>query len=124
MTFSFDSNSAAPLFRQLANQVIRAIAYRELMPGDHLPTIRKLAEEYELNMMTVSKAYQMLASEGYIITDRRSGAVVAERRKTEQNCISRERMEELELHMAELKLHGIDDGEILVLCRQILRDMD
>ena len=42
MFFSFDPNSSVPLFRQLRNQVICAIAHGELHPGDHLPTIRKL----------------------------------------------------------------------------------
>ena len=123
MFFSFDPNSSVPLFRQLRNQVICAIAHGELHPGDHLPTIRKLAEDHEFNMMTVSKAYQQLAAEGYILTDRRSGAVVAERSVTAEAHLSRENAEELELFMAELKLHGISDSEILVLCRQLLSSM-
>lgn len=123
MFFSFDPNSSVPLFRQLRNQVICAISHGELHPGDHLPTIRKLAEDHELNMMTVSKAYQQLAAEGYILTDRRSGAVVAERSVTAEAHLSRENAEELELFMAELKLHGISDSEILVLCRQLLSSM-
>ena len=123
MYFSFDAESSLPLFRQIRNQIVCAIARGELYPGDHLPTIRKLAEDYELNMMTVSKAYQQLSAEGYIITDRRSGAVVAERSITEETHLSRERMEELELFMAELKLHGISDSEILFLCAQLLSSM-
>ena len=82
MIFQFDFSSNIPLYMQLRNQVVIGIAEGKLLPGDRLPTIRALAEESGINMMTVSKAYQLLKQEGYINTDRRSGAVIVSR-KTE-----------------------------------------
>ena len=46
-------------------------------PGEKLPTIRALAEQSGVNMMTVNKAYGILKQEGYITTDRRGGTVVS-----------------------------------------------
>ena len=80
MILQFDFSSDIPIYQQIRNQVVIGIAEGKLLPGEHLPTIRALAEESGINMMTVSKAYQMLRDEGYIVTDRRRGAVVIGRR--------------------------------------------
>ena len=71
-----DFSGDAPIYQQIRDQVVAAIASGELRPGERLPTIRALAEECGINMMTVSKAYQLLKAEGYITTGRRDGAVV------------------------------------------------
>ena len=118
MVLRFDFEKDTPLFLQLRNQVVLAIARGEVKAGDRLPTIRALSEESGVNMMTVSKAYQLLAKEGYIVTDRRNGAVISD--SAVSGGISEERMEELELHLAELRLRGLSAEEILILCRQLL----
>ena len=77
MILNVDFSSDTPLYQQLRDQIVVGIAEGRLSPGEQLPTIRALAEESGINMMTVSKAYQLLKQEGYITTDRRSGARVA-----------------------------------------------
>ena len=79
MLFRLDFQSAVPIYRQIRDQVVLAVAQGELTPGERLPTTRALAEDAGVNVMTVSKAYQLLKQEGYITTDRRSGAAVAPR---------------------------------------------
>ena len=74
MLLTFDFSSDTPLYMQLRNQIIIGIADGRLISGEKLPTVRALAEESGINTMTVSKAYQLLKQEGYITTDRRSGA--------------------------------------------------
>ena len=49
----------------------------ELVPNESLPSIRQLADEIGVNMMTVSKAYNKLKQSGYIVTDRRNGTKIA-----------------------------------------------
>ena len=121
MVLRFDFEKDTPLFLQLRNQVVLAIARGEGKAGDRLPTIRALSEESGVNMMTVSKAYQLLAKEGYIVTDRRNGAVISG--GAVSGGISEERMEELELHLAELRLRGLSAEESLILCRQLLEGL-
>ena len=65
MLFRLDFQSAVPIYRQIRDQVVLAVAQGELTPGERLPTTRALAEDAGVNVMTVSKAYQLLKAEGY-----------------------------------------------------------
>lgn len=120
MIFHFDFNSNTPLYIQLRNQVVIGIAEGKLLPGDRLPTIRALAEESGINMMTVSKAYQLLKQEGYINTDRRTGAVIASR-KTELS-IPQETIEALRLYISELRLAGMGQNDVISLCKKLYEE--
>ena len=71
-----DFAGSVPIYQQIRDQIVQAVAEGIFTDGDKLPTIRALAGEIGVNTMTVNKAYQLLKQEGYIITDRRSGAVV------------------------------------------------
>jgi DNA-binding transcriptional regulator YhcF (GntR family) len=120
MLLNFDFSSNIPLYIQLRNQVVIGIAEGKLLPGDRLPTIRTLADESGINMMTVSKAYQLLKQEGYITTDRRSGAVISPR-QTEPS-IPKEVIEALRLHISELRLAGMNQKDVLNLCRKLYEE--
>lgn len=120
MIFHFNFNSKVPLYIQLRNQVVIGIAEGELLPGERLPTIRALAEESGINMMTVSKAYQLLKQEGYINTDRRTGAVIAPR-QTEPS-VPEESIEALRLNISELRLAGMSKDDVLRLCTKLYEE--
>ena len=66
MIIRINELSDIPIYMQIRNQIVIGIAEDKLKPGEKLPTIRALAEESGINMMTVSKAYQLLKQEGYI----------------------------------------------------------
>ncbi|MBR4862869.1 MAG: GntR family transcriptional regulator [Firmicutes bacterium] len=119
MILNFDFASNVPLYMQLRNQVVIGIAEGKLLPGEKLPTIRALAEESGINMMTVSKAYQLLKQEGYILTDRRSGAVVAPREDAAGDAVPEETVEALRLHLSELRLAGMSREDVLNLCERL-----
>jgi len=119
MILTFDFSSPVPIYMQIRNQIIVGIAEEKLKPGEKLPTIRALAEESGINMMTVSKAYQLLKQEGYIITDRRSGAVVAPRGKA---VVRQQSLDALRLNISELRLSGMSREDILNLCSQLYEE--
>ena len=119
MILNFDFNSSVPIYQQLRNQIVVGIAEGKLKPGEQLPTIRALAEESGINMMTVSKAYQILKQEGYITTDRRSGAKVA---VSGRNEIPAATLEQLRLHLSELRLAGLTKEEILRICETLYEE--
>lgn len=79
MIMQIDPQSSAPLYLQLRQQIILGIATGDLKLGESLPSVRQMAEELDLNMMTVSKAYNALKEEGYLVIDRRSGTKIAEK---------------------------------------------
>ena len=76
--------------------------------------------------MTVSKAYQLLKSEGFIETDRRKGAVVKPA-QTMGEAVEAEYREhlgdELELLSAEAKLRGLKREDFLRLCEDAFAEM-
>lgn len=115
MLLRLDFSSDMPIYQQIRNQVVTAIASGQLKPGEKLPTIRALAEEAGINMMTASKAYQLLKSEGYITTGRRDGATV----RLPDAGPGPETLEGLRLRICELRLAGMGKDEILALCGKI-----
>ena len=76
--FELDSASSIPVWLQLKNRFIYLITSGFYLPGDQLPTVRGLAAEVEVNYNTVSKVYQSLEEDGYIVSKRRLGAFVAD----------------------------------------------
>ena len=120
MIWRFDFQSETPLYLQIRNQVVLSVSGGALKPGDRLPTIRALSDESGINMMTVSKAYQLLKSEGYVHTDRRSGTVIADTLPAAKP--DGEVTDRLRLVLAELRLQGLSDGEILRLCQTCLEE--
>ena len=80
----------------------------------------QLAEESGINMMTVSKAYQLLKQEGYISTDRRSGTVVTPR--ADEYKPSPETLNKLRLCVSELRIAGVSCEELMNLCRQMYEE--
>ena len=77
MIIEINTQSATPIYEQLRDQVVLGIAAKKLEPGEILPSVRSLAADLGINFHTVNKAYTMLCDEGYIVIDRRKGAIVA-----------------------------------------------
>ncbi len=120
MLLKLDFSSDQPIYMQIRNQMVLAVARGELRPGERLPTIRALAEECGINMMTANRAYQQLRQEGYIVTDRRLGTVVASVKDTAGP--RPETVEALRLHLGELRLSGVGLDEALALCRKLYEE--
>src|SRR5687768_17872318 len=68
---SIQWSDGAPIYRQLKDRVIAMMLDGVLKPGDALPSVRQVAAEYQLNPITVSRAYQELADEA--IVEKRRG---------------------------------------------------
>ena len=120
MLLHLDFASDIPIYLQIRNQVVLGIAEGKLQIGEKLPTIRALSEECGINMMTVSKAYQLLKQEGYIQTDRRSGAVVCH--NIAQSGPQQEALKALKLHLSELRLAGLNLDDTLALCKTLYEE--
>ncbi len=121
MLLCLDFESNVPIYLQIRNQIVIGIADGELQIGERLPTIRALANDLGINMMTVSKAYQLLKTEGYIFGDRRNGAVVKRPNpdKAKISDLSDESQEHLRLIAAEAKLKGFATEDFISLCKEV-----
>lgn len=115
MLFRLDFQSAVPIYRQIRDQVVLAVAQGELTPGERLPTTRALAEDAGVNVMTVSKAYQLLKAEGYLVTDRRAGAVVCT--PPGKAALSEEQTARLNLLAGEARLAGLSLDDFVAACK-------
>jgi len=121
MLILLDFTDEVPIYQQIRNQIVMGIADGRLVPGEKLPTIRSLANESGINMMTVNKAYSLLKQEGYIQTDRRSGVVVSGTIK-KSGIISDKSIQSLKLLISEAKLNGVSEQGFLTLCSQIYNE--
>jgi DNA-binding transcriptional regulator YhcF (GntR family) len=74
----FTRDGRVPLRDQLATQLMLAIASGELPAGKQLPTTRSLAKQYQLNVNTISAAYQKLEALGWVDSVHGSGVFVRE----------------------------------------------
>ncbi|WDE06176.1 GntR family transcriptional regulator [Thalassomonas viridans] len=65
-----------PIYIQLYQQVITRILDGHILEGEALPSVRKVAADYQVNPLTISKAYQMLQDEGIVEKQRGKGLFV------------------------------------------------
>jgi GntR family transcriptional regulator len=72
-------SSATPPWQQLANLLRGRIESGELQPGERIPSVVSLAQEYELAAGTVRKAITSLQQEGLLVSRVGWGTFVAER---------------------------------------------
>ncbi|QZN84367.1 GntR family transcriptional regulator [Cellulomonas sp. C5510] len=71
------SNSAdAPLYEQVAEQIKVAVLAGELQDGDALPSVRSLARDLRISVITTTRAYAELEAAGFITTVPGKGAYV------------------------------------------------
>lgn len=68
--------SDTPIYLQLYQQVVSRILDGNIQEGEALPSVRKVAAEYQLNPLTISKAYQMLQEEQIVEKQRGKGLFV------------------------------------------------
>jgi DNA-binding transcriptional regulator YhcF (GntR family) len=74
---SVDPLSATPPFEQIRVQLMEAVRTGALVPGDKLPTVRRLAEDLGLAPNTVARSYRALEQDEVIETRGRLGSFVA-----------------------------------------------
>lgn len=119
MFLKINFESEMPIYEQLRRQLVIGIANGELEPGEELPSVRQLAGDIGINLHTVNKAYNILKSEGYLIIDRRKGAMV----KDSLPVIEEEDIEklksELKYLVADSKNRGIGKDEFLKYCEEL-----
>lgn len=75
-----DPDSSVPLYKQIHDETLAAIATGALPSGAKLDSVRAVAAEFGINPATVKQAYDLLQEEGVIVTRGRKGSFVAAQR--------------------------------------------
>lgn len=76
--FRLDAHSGVPVYRQLIDQVLGAVATSALRTGDQLPTVRQVAVDLAINPNTVMRAYREMEIRGILDTQQGAGTFIAE----------------------------------------------
>lgn len=114
MQLSIDNHSGAPIYDQIYSQVKAQIISGALQEGDALPSIRSLARDLRISVITTKRAYDELEKEGFIYTVPAKGCFVAARNI---ELLREEHLRKIENYMQEiLKLSatcGLSRDEVL-----------
>lgn len=100
MQLYIDNRSGAPIYDQIYSQIKDAILSGQVTEGEALPSIRALAKDLRISVITTKRAYDELENEGFIYTLPGKGCFVAER-STE--LLREENLKKIEGHMQEIR---------------------
>ena len=100
MQLYIDNRSGAPIYDQIYSQIKDAILSGQVTEGEALPSIRALAKDLRISVITTKRAHDELESEGFIYTLPGKGCFVAER-STE--LLREENLKKIEGHMQEIR---------------------
>lgn len=108
MTIAWNDN--APIYRQLKERVVAMILDGSLKAGDALPSVRQIAADFQLNPITVSRAYQELVDDQLVEMKRGLGMFVLEGATAQLLASERERFirEEWPAMLARIERLGLD----------------
>lgn len=77
MDIIISNSSGAPIYEQICSQIKGKIISGELKEGDALPSIRLLAKELRISVITTKRAYEELERDGFLVTYAGKGSFVA-----------------------------------------------
>jgi GntR family transcriptional regulator len=111
--FAISQSDKRPMYLQIMEQIKQRIAVGDWAEGQSIPSIRQLAVDLQVSVITVKRAYLELEREGIIVTQQGKGSRVA---SDSGRLGARLREQELEQHLAEATriaaLLGIEPKEL------------
>lgn len=99
MRIILSNASPDPIYEQIRQQIQGHILKGELKAGDALPSIRSLAQQLQVSVITTKRAYDELERDGFIETVSGKGSFVAEQNP---ELLREKRMSLIENHLAEI----------------------
>jgi len=88
MDIIISNTGGQPIYEQICRQVKGAIAAGKLKPGEALPSIRALARDLRISVITTKRAYEELEREGFLTTVPGKGCfVAAQNRETRREAV-------------------------------------
>lgn len=116
MKIIISNNSSIPIYEQIKSAIISSIMNGDLQEDEALPSIRNLAQDIKISIMTIKKAYDELEQEGYIVTRQGKGSFVAPKNiELEREQARREIEEYFQKVVALVNKFDINDQEVIDL---------
>jgi GntR family transcriptional regulator len=99
MNIIISNSSGQPIYEQIVSQIKSLIITGELNEGEALPSMRLLAKELRISVITTKRAYDELEREGFIVSFTGKGSFVAGKNI---DLIKEQLLKEIEKHMQEI----------------------
>lgn len=99
MKIFINENSPHPIYEQIVQAVKNSIVNRELQAGDMLPSIRSLARDLGISVITTKRAYEELEKQGLIYSEQGKGFFVNE---VNQSLLLESRLKEYEKRLRDM----------------------
>lgn len=117
--------SKEPIYEQIVLQIKSKIKNGELTAGDSLPAIRTLAKDLKVSVITVKKAYEILQTDGLIMSVVGRGTVIAD---VKREMITKNVEQDVEIKIKELMSYsqkqGMNKRELINLFKRVVGDID
>ena len=117
------NNSGQPIYDQISGQIKAQILSGALSPGDALPSIRGLAKDLKISVITTKRAYDELEAAGFINTVAGKGCFVAEQNL---ELIRERQLREMEAHLSDAvqlaRSCGLSRADLLETLRILLEE--
>lgn len=112
-----------PIYEQIVRQIKAAIVAGALREGDALPSMRLLAKELRISVITTKRAYEELEREGFIISQTGRGSFVA---PVSTEVMREEQLRRVEGHLSEAitaaRLGGVGQEEFLRIAADLFEE--
>ncbi len=119
MWFAIDFNSHVPVYKQIKENLKALIAAGKIKEGEFVPSIRRLAQDLEVNLNTVARAYRELVEEGVLKVVRGMGYVVV---GVNEEGMTRENLAKLRELLLKLKQLNVERRVIEKICEEVFED--
>ncbi|AQS55106.1 GntR family transcriptional regulator [Novibacillus thermophilus] len=116
MNIIISNTSKEPIYKQIKNQIKQSIFKGELQEGDALPSIRALAKDLHISVITTKRAYEDLEQEGFITSVVGKGSFVAGQNS---DLIREKRLKWIEDKLTEV----VTESKTLDISLEELKDM-
>ena len=125
MDIIISSSSGKPIYEQISSQIKAMILSGQLREGDSLPSMRLLAKELRISLITTKRAYEELEREGFIVTMTGRGSFVAAQNA---ELFREEQRQRMEAHLSDAvsaaKLGGVTADEVCALVHLLYQEED
>ncbi len=114
-------NSGIPIYQQIATQFKEDILTGKMKQGEYLPSIRGLAKDLRISVITTMKAYEELEKQGLITAVQGKGYYV---NAQDSEMLKEQHMRKMEEHLTDAisaaRIAGISNGELVEVLKMLL----
>lgn len=114
-------NSGVPIYQQIAEQLKEDIMSGKLKQGEYLPSIRGLAKDLKISVITTMKAYEQLAEEGLVTAAQGKGFYV---NAQDSEMLKEQHLRKVESALLEAiaaaKIAGIQEQELVETLKTLI----